>query len=340
MPAKDDEFADAQRLQELEDLTGRLQRQLAQARAKSETLVQAVWSGARDAMVAHGPLRPVPAPNLGKPARGAEVAIWDLGDWQGSKVTPSYNSAVMVQRVHRFVDKAAKITAMQRAAHPVDNCVVIFGGDMVEGLFNFPTQPFEVDATLFEQYVSVAMLLVDVVRRALSHYRHVTVVPEWGNHGRIGSKRSAVPRADNVDRMAYELARQLLAGEKRLTWPDCPEDIQRLEVGNYRAIVLHGDEPGRTGFVAPTAMVQYVTRLQSGAMGWEFRDAYVHHYHNHGEYALPNGRGSVYYNGSTESDNRYARDGMAATAVPSQRLHFVDPEQGRVAAVYKVWLED
>jgi hypothetical protein len=29
---------------------------------------------------------------------------------------------------------------------------------------------------------------------------------------------------------------------------------------------------------------------------------------------------------------------MAASAVPSQRLHFVHPDDARVTATYKVWL--
>jgi hypothetical protein len=195
-----------------------------------------------------------------------------------------------------------------------------------------------VDATIFGQFASVSRLLIEVVRRALAIYENVKVVAEWGNHGRVGSKRDAIPRSDNVDRMCYEFARTMLADEERLTWPDCPEDIQRLEVGNYRALVIHGDEVGRSGYASPSTIVQHVAKWQSGAYPWSFRDCYVHHYHNHSEHALPNGLGSVYFTGSTESENRYALTTMAASAVPSQRLHFIDPEAGRVSAVYKVWL--
>ena len=131
----------------------------------------------------------------------------------------------------------------------------------------------------------------------------------------------------------------MLSDEKRLTWQDCPEDIQRVEIGAWRALLLHGDEIGRGGYASPATIVQHVTKWQSGSYPWEFRDAFVGHYHNHAEYSLPNGRGSVYFTGSTESDNRYARDTMAASAVPSQRLVFVDPVRGRTTAVYKIWLD-
>jgi hypothetical protein len=267
------------------------------------------------------------------------VALWHLTDWQGAKLTPSYNSQVMYERVHRFVDRAERITAIQRADHSVKGCVILFGGDMIEGLFQFPTQPFEVDATIFEQWVRVSRLIGEIVQRALGIYETVHVVPEWGNHGRIGSKRDSVPRADNFDRMCYEAARQLLANEKRLTWQDCPEDIQRVAIGNYRALSMHGDETGRAGCVSKQTFLAYLNRLKAGAYPWSFRDVYSGHRHTHDEMAMSDGMGAWYQTGSTESDNRYARDGLGASAQPSQRLHFVDPEKGRVTAQYKIHLD-
>ena len=72
---------------------------------------------------------------------------------------------------------------------------------------------------------------------------------------------------------------------------------------------------------------------------WPFRDVYIHHYHTHCEWALADGEGALFQTGSTESDNRYANIGMASAAMPSQRVHFIDPDKGRVTAQYKVWLD-
>lgn len=317
------------------------QRQLARQKERTDLLVEATHQGAREAMIALGPVALVRSPAKPKDAGKPEVALWHMGDWQGAKVTTSYNSDVMAERVHRFADKAERITEIHRADHPVNDAVVVFGGDMIEGLFNYPTQAFEIDATLFTQYTTVSRLMMDVVRRALGLYRSVKVVAEWGNHGRIGSKRDGVPRSDNVDRMCYEFARQmLLPVEKRLVWDDCPEDIQRVEVGAYRALVIHGDEVGRNGFASPMTIVRHANQWRSGAYPWHFRDLYVSHYHTHNEWAMANGEGTVFQTGSPESDNRYARETMAASARPSQRLHFIDPRKGRVSAQYKVWLDD
>jgi len=326
-------------VKELRQALLRIQKQLKKAKERTEELVETTQQAAYDAMLTYGPIKIVAAAEIDKRKTKAEVALWHMTDWQGAKRTTSYNSEIMRKRVLEFAEKAVRITDIQRADHPVKDCTIMFGGDMVEGLFNFPTQAFEVDATLFEQYVNVSRLCVDVVRFALENYEKVTVVAEWGNHGRIGSKRDNVPRSDNFDRMCYELARQLLQGEKRLTWQECPEDIQRVQIGNYKALLIHGDEVGRNGFASPGAIVQHANKWRSGSYPWDFRDVYIGHYHTHAEWAMANGQGSVYQTGSTESDNRYAGVMLAASATPSQRLHFVDPERGRVTAAYKIWLD-
>jgi hypothetical protein len=326
-------------IQELRQAMLRIQKQLKQAKERTEDLVNSTYQGAYDAMLTFGKVPLAAVPPVDKRAKSNEVALWHMTDWQGAKRTPSYNSEIMRERVLEFAKKAVKITEIQRADHPVKECFILFGGDMVEGLFNFPGQVFEIDSTLFEQYVNVSRLCVDVVSYALANYEKVTVVPEWGNHGRIGSKRDNVPRSDNFDRMCYELARQLLAGEKRLVWQECPEDIQRVEIGAYRALLIHGDEVGRNGFASPGAIVQHANKWRSGSYPWEFRDVYIGHYHTHAEWSMANGLGAVYQTGSTESDNRYAGINLASSATPSQRLHFIDPVKGRVTAAYKVWLD-
>jgi hypothetical protein len=339
------EFEALTEADELRKVVSDLQARLRKSKAKVEDLVSATVEGSRAAMVALGPVPAVAAPAKDTRRRKPEVALWHLTDWQGSKVTTTYNSDVMRERVLRYCDKAERLTLIQRADHPVRDCVIMFGGDLGEGLFNLPTQPFEIDASIFEQYARVARLCVDVVRRALALYDTVKVIGEWGNHGRVGAKRAAVPRSDNFDRMIYELARGILSDPEtgqlhpRLVWADCPEDIQHVEIGNYRALLIHGDEVGRNGYASPMTIVNHVAKWQSGSHPWQFRDCYLGHYHNHAEWPLPNGLGSVYQTGSPESDNRYAGVGMAASSTPSQRLHFVDADAGRVSAAYKVWLD-
>jgi hypothetical protein len=339
MPVDDlEEFRARDQIEALRQANQTLQTQLIGAKNRGAEIVNAVYQAAYDASLLQEPIK-FTGPVKDKRTKGEEVALWHMTDWQGAKLTTSYNSEVMKERVKLFVRKALSITEIQRADHPVKDCTIMFGGDMVEGLWNFPTQPFEVDATLFKQFVTAAKLSEEVVIEALQNYEHVTVVAEWGNHGRMGSKRDAIPRSDNLDRMTYELARQRLEGEDRLTWEDCPEDIQRVEIGDYRALLMHGDEVGRSGFASPAAWQAAGNRWKAGAYDWDFQDIFLGHYHKVGQENLSDGIGAIYWTGSPESGNRYARDSMAASGVPSQRLHFIDPDRGRTTAQYIVYLD-
>lgn len=329
------EFHNLTELEEVRRQLSEAQAKLRKSRSEKTALVEAVQEGAKEAVLALGKPPAIKAPKVDQRGGKPEVALWHLTDWQGSKTTVSYNTEVMRERILRFCDKAERLTQIQRAAHPVDECVILFGGDLAEGLFNFPSQPFEVDASIFGQFVAVAKLEAEVVRRALGVYRNVTVIQEWGNHGRIGDKRAAVPRSDNLDRMICELAREMVGDEDRLAWRNSEEDIHHFEVGNYRALLIHGDEIGRNGAASINTLVKYVTQLKAGAYDKPFLDVYAGHLHSHRDIELPDG-GSYFQTGSPESDNRYARDSMASTSRPTQRLHFIDPDKGRVTAQYKV----
>jgi hypothetical protein len=145
--------------------------------------------------------------------------------------------------------------------------------------------------------------------------------------------------------MTYQLAKAMSADVPNVSWSIVDEDIQRFEIGNYRALLIHGDEVGRNGFASPSTLVRHVTGWKSGAytvdgQPWDFRDAYMGHYHSHAQWPLPDGAGNLFQTGSIESDNRYARDNLAVTATPSQRLHFIDPRKGRVTAQYQVWVDE
>lgn len=339
------EFTALTQLEELREENSKLQANLRRERERKASLVDATLEGAGGAMIALGPMPPVPKPKAEKRKAKGEVALWHLTDWQGSKVTTTYNSEVMRERVLLFCEKAVRLTEIQRAAHPVRECVILFGGDQLEGLFNYPSQPFEIDASLFGQFVQAARLEAEVVRQALAAYERVTVISEWGNHGRVGSKRSAVPPADNMDRMAYELARGILSDPEtgelhpRLSWADEEEDIHHFTIGNYSALLIHGDEVGRGGYASPDTVARHIAGWKSGAYDKPFRDVYMGHIHRHDERALPDGEGALYITGSPETDNRYARDKMAAAGAPTQRLHFIEPERGRVTAQFKVFLD-
>lgn len=331
---------EARELAEIDALRQALARAQRAARAKelaTEELVAAVYQAAKDAFLAHGPAVPIVPPPRDKRTRKAEAALVHLTDWQLGKSTRSYGIDVCRQRIAQAVTKVVELTEIQRSDHPVRECHVMLGGDMVEGTSIFPGQAFEVEAAAFEQLVACAKLIESAVATLASSFDTVHVWEEIGNHGRIGRKGDH-PHSDNIDRMAYTLARTALT-DKRVVWHPWEGDIgTHVTVGNYTAFLFHGDEIKSFGGNTPAfGILRKLNAWASGVIA-PFVDAYGGHFHTPMTLTMANA-GRIFMTGSPESDNGYAKEFVAAVGKPSQRLHFVDPDRGRVAAEYILWLE-
>lgn len=338
------EFADALDAQaeqaaqsELQAAATRLARQLAREKERTDALVGAVYQAARDAAALH-PRPPVPKPpGPTKRSKKAEVVFVHTTDWQCGKRTVSFDSDILAKRIDQLAGKVVSLADVQRSHHPVDECVIVAGGDMIEGVSIFPGQPWEVDATVYDQLFTAAQILERLVVRMLAEFKTVRVFDVAGNHGRIGRKGD-MPRQDNVDAMLYRIVADRLADQARLTWTHCPGWHQIVEVGTYRALVVHGDQIRSFGGNLPAyGILRKVNAWAAGVLE-PFTDAYVGHFHTPQVLAAADGR-KVWMTGSPESDNEFAREFVAATGTPSQTVNFVDPDRGRVTAHYSVVLD-
>lgn len=336
MPEHDEilsELRDETNAEDLRSALARARRSLAaKDRAKAE-LVDAVYKAAYDAGLAAS----IPkAPNLKSSGR-AEVALLHLTDWQYGKVTSEYDQDTCAKRVMEAVAVANQIVEMHRSSRPVTECHLMLGGDMVEGTTIFPGQAWQVEGTLYDQLFGVVSVVQGAVQALLSQFKTVHVWEEYGNHGRIGRKGEQ-PAVDNIDLMSYRIAERSFPSSDRLVWHAATSWHQIVEIGEYRALLVHGDEINSYGGNHPSyGIVKKVQAWQAGVTE-QFRDCYMGHFHRPDTYTLASG-GSVYITGSTESGNEYAREFMAATGRPSQRLHLVDPVRGRVTAEHRLWLD-
>ena len=326
-------FAAAQsELDEARRAARNLASQLAKEKSRTAALVDAVMISATAAAVAQG--RGSASPARDRRRNGAEIALVHTTDWQTGKRTEDYASEVTAARIGKLADKVRSLTAIQRADHPVKECVILLGGDMLEGVSIFPGQAFEIDSTLYEQLFAAARIIESFVASMLADFERVTVWDIHGNHGRIGRKGD-IPATDNLDRICYRIVADRMAAESRLTWNHASTWHQIVEVGKYRALLVHGDQIKSFGGYGA---VRKMSAWKAGVLP-PFRDSYVGHFHTHQDLNLAGG-GMVYMTGSPESANEYAREFIAATGTPSQRLHFIDPRRGRVTAQYRVDLDD
>lgn len=321
------------RCDELAQTCAHLQRQLARAKGKSADLVEAVERAAAESSSIAGRGKAVKAPKRDK-RPGAECALLHLTDFQLGKITESYNTEICCRRVMTTVDKVLRLTEIQRAAHPVDEIHVMLGGDLIENVTIFKMQPFEVDSSATMQVFAAATLIESVLLTLLENFDRVVVHEVRGNHGRIGQKGET---PDNWDRVVGRIVRERLI-DPRLAW-EAPDNWYAIgEIGEYRFLLVHGDQVKSFGGNTPAfGIIRKATAWSSGVLeGWD--DLYLGHYHHVSQFQIPNG-GRVFMTGSTESGSEYAREFVSAKGKPSQRLHFVDPRAGRVTAEYVLWLD-
>lgn len=328
------EMEGADREAELRQALLTTQRQLARAKAKTADLVAAVFDAAKSAAMSYPPV-----PTINTPPRSRPGHHWDVlhaTDLQLGKRTASYSSDVAEQRALLTVEKTLWLTDLQRKAIDIPSCALLLGGDMVEGVGIFPGQAHEVDSPLFDQLFRVASVIDRMVRTLLENFDHVEVWEEYGNHGRIG-KPGEYPAGDNIDRVAYALARERVGQHERLIWHPSTSWYNHGKIGAYSFLLVHGDENRRIGAGSANSIQNQIKAYAAGAVE-PFVDAYVGHWHRHDSLSLPSG-GTVYLTGSPESGNEYARQHLGATGLPSQRLNIVDADEGRVVSEHRLWLD-
>lgn len=339
MAALEDDIKEEQRLHELQKTCTRLQRQLSAAKAKTDELVDAVERAAHDATLIVGRPEPIKRPKQKAGKGREEVAVAAFTDWQLGKSTHdgTYNTDICVERIHHVVDRIRRITEVQRADHPVKHCVVLFGGDHVEGQGIFPGQAHETDSTSYAQLMTAAGLMSSVVLSLLEDFDTVEVYSVPGNHGRIGRKGDEA-RETNLDNIAYAISRGQLQDQKRLTWHPHGHWYQHIVIGEYRALLVHGDQIKGFSGTPAFAIARKCTAWSSGAIPVDFSDVYIGHYHQNLVITLPNG-GQVRMTPSTESGSQHASEFMASKGRPGQRLVFVRPDKGATTSEYMIWLD-
>ena len=338
--------------EELRRALVRSQAAYAKLKKSRDDFTEAVVIAAHDAMLSLGPVPPIPIPEKDKRKAKAEVALFHSTDWQLGKRTVTYNSKECERLVHQSADKTIQLTNIQRKDHPVREIYILFGGDILENSTIFPSQSYEIGSDVMVQFDECCRIMYDMIRKFLANFDKVTAVFEEGNHGRMG-KFGELPKHINWDKLIYKFVTLALKGEKRFVSQMSNEDIKRVHIPDptgksdgYKALLIHGDEI-RWG--TASTIVRFADRWASGAYkffdevdeitkGYDFRDLYIGHYHQHQAWNMANGEGSVYMTGSTESSNAYARDLLAANGMPSQRLHFISPEAGRVTGEHRLWL--
>lgn len=317
---------------------GQLERQLKQARAKESTLIDAVV----ETLIENPPTLVAPEmPTVSRASKKlpAETAILHLSDVQLGKVTETYDTAKAEERIMLTCSKAIEIVRMRRATAKVDEIHLYLGGDMIEGEDVFATQAHEIDSSVYDQAcVNGPAIFARAILALLSDFPRVTVCTVPGNHGRNGGPHTRANPRTNWDQVLYNVTRVLLLGtpahprkelEGRLTF-NLSERFWHVDrVHRWGNLLVHGHQisGGFAGFPWYGASKK--------AWGWidsipeQWNNLFIGHFHTPVRMTL--NKREIFANGTTESDNVYAQEQLAACGRPCQRLLFMNDKHGPIS---------
>lgn len=306
-----------------------------------DEMVCAVYEAAYNAF-SEFDIPPVKQKNIQSGKKGMpETAIAVFADWQLGKVTPTYDSSVLANRIEMYTEKLIEITEIQRAHHNVDNLHVWFLGDIVEGEEIFPGQSHLIDSGLYRQVgVNGPEIISSFLRTALENFKHVHVTGVIGNHGAVGGRaRKQHDPETNMDRLLYKIVEHIFRNEPRISFniPDGKGERNFYAVdtvGNYSSLLIHGDQ-----LPAPSSYYGYYKKImgwKDGAIPEHFDDVFMGHYHQ--QFKMTIGSGLLRISGSPESHNTYAQEYFSSMSRPCQHLMFVHPENG-ITSEYSIWLD-
>ena len=284
------------------------------------------------------PQRPKP-----RKRKRSETVVLHVSDWQIGSLTDNFDSSVAQSRVAQLIKKVDSIVESRSHAATLGECVLLVGGDMVDGSSLRASQSWEVDSTAMEQALNTCPdLIVDLVRALLEIFPVVRVECVRGNHGRIGpTKGNSDPKSVNWDTVASETARLKMGGAvdgKRLHWHTEVESFYRVVNASGTGILfVHGDQfRGSGGFAGlPAYSIAKKMARWADSIPDPWSIMMMGHYHN--PTMMTMGSRQVYINGTLKSGGEWELEELAMATRPAQRLLIVDRNRG-VIADQVIWL--
>lgn len=202
-----------------------------------------------------------PYKDSGKASTKAPSLIFNPwnSDLQLGKTTPTYNTQVAYDRVELYTDYILEHYKDYANEYKLPAVNVYFLGDIVEGEGIYPTQPHQIDSSVFRQAtVDAPQIYGAQIRRLAEVFETVNVVAVIGNHGRLS--RYANPES-NMDRVFYQTLYWMFAENPRIniTIPQGHGENMFYavdKIGNYSTLLIHGDQMG-----APGTQTTYRTKV-------------------------------------------------------------------------------
>jgi hypothetical protein len=277
-----------------------------------------------------------------------EDLILHISDAQvGSVVSPAatgglggYNFEIFQRRAERYRTAVQKI--LRYVPNKIDNCHVVFGGDLVDGRTIFRGQQRQTELGVTQQviaaYETFAHFLADIMEMGFDEVV-VTGVP--GNHGRIGKWGELGPE-DNLDLLLLYFLRERFKGVDGIRF-NIPETWWALlNIKGWRFLIAHGDEfkswlkipfYGALGFKSRMRELLRESFPREWAAEADFDFILAGHHHEQAAF------GNILLNGCWPGGSEFSLKTLQVGGLPYQRICGVHETIG-ISWDRKIVLED
>lgn len=107
-----------------------------------------------------------------------------------------FDLKIAEQRLEAIVDNF--IHSKELEGHHVDECILLLGGDMIDGELIYPAQSFDTEGHAYEQIKETTLILWTQIMRLAKRFPVVRIYCVPGNHGRSSKLHHQMSNWDNV----------------------------------------------------------------------------------------------------------------------------------------------
>lgn len=241
-----------------------------------------------------------------------------------------YNTEIAKRRLRRVIDGSVKLLRQTLSPGEFGGIVVVFGGDMVEGVIHDEIRDTS-DETVMQAVITLHDQLVPALKALCDEFGRVHVPCVVGNHGRLDRKpRQKNGPALNFDWLMYQFIARTIGGDakyrSRITF-QIPDGYEcSWQVHGVRYMLTHGDSfkggDGITGPLIPWMRGDLKARKSYSAMGLPYDVMVMGHWHQ------LRFLGQIIVNGSLVGYNEYAAKNHFNFEPPMQALWLTHPTRG------------
>lgn len=229
------------------------------------------------------------------------------------KETSTYSCDVTTERLAAVSEQ---LTKLAKLSGPVDELVVVFLGDIVDGAGIYPTQAHHQEETdILSQVRPVASQLAGLVTAQTRHWPAVRVEAVAGNHGRSGYFLHEHTNWDVATYMVMELMLERDGVRVNYGQHEHSPFMRSVPIGAQHAMLYHGHGIRMYQQIPRYGIIQRLLKWSTASSLGDWRYLMLGHFHTL-EYFQHNAK-RVYLTGTMVSDDEWALEQLGADSTPA-----------------------